>query len=355
MPETSTVTITVPATTANLGPGFDCIGAALSLYNRFQFSRLEPSATEKLKITVTGQEAAKVKTDDSNLAYLAFVKLYEYLNQSPPPVAIHIDMQVPLARGLGSSATAIVGGLVGANELAGAPLSQVEVMQLAIELEGHPDNVVPALLGGCRLAASNPPPQPPLSKGGLREEFPLREAGLTEQSPLDLDAEILPSPPLSKGGQGGGSWEICDIPWHPNIVLVVAIPDFELSTAEARQVLPADYSRADAIFNAAHLGLLVRALETGNENWLRCALQDKIHQPYRQSLIKGYEAVQQASVNAGAYGMVISGAGPTLLALTDATNADAVVREMAAAWMEFGVKADVRAIGLDTQGAQVSL
>ncbi|MEG4404988.1 homoserine kinase [Microcoleus sp. MON2_D5] len=355
MPETSTVTVTVPATTANLGPGFDCIGAALSLYNRFQFSRLEPSATEKLRITVTGQEAAKVKTDDSNLAYQAFLKLYDRLNQSPPPVAIHIDMQVPLARGLGSSATAIVGGLVGANELAGAPLSQVEVMQLAIELEGHPDNVVPALLGGCRLAASNPPPQPPLSKGGLREEFPLREAGLTEQSPLDLEAEILPSPPLSKGGQGGGSWEICDIPWHHNIVPVVAIPDFELSTAEARKVLPADYSKADAIFNAAHLGLLVRALETGNENWLRCALQDKIHQPYRQSLIKGYEAVQQAAVNAGACGMVISGAGPTLLALTDATNADAVVREMAAAWMEFEVKADVRAICLDTQGAQVSL
>ncbi len=342
MPETSTVTVTVPATTANLGPGFDCIGAALSLYNRFQFSRLEPSATEKLKITVTGQEAAKVKTDDSNLAYQAFIKLYDRRSQSPPPVAIHIDMQVPLARGLGSSATAIIGGLVGANELAGKPLSQVEVMQLAIELEGHPDNVVPALLGGCRLAASNAPPQPPLSKGGLREEFPLREAALTE------------SPPQSLGGQGGGSWEICDIPWHPNIVPVVAIPDFELSTAEARKVLPADYSRADAIFNAAHLGLLVRALETGNENWLRCALQDKIHQPYRQSLIKGYEAVQQAALNAGAYGMVISGAGPTLLALTDVANAEAVEREMAAAWMEFGVKAEVRAIGLDTQGAQVS-
>ncbi|MEG4998124.1 homoserine kinase [Microcoleus sp. B4-D4] len=353
MSVTSTITVTVPATTANLGPGFDCIGAALSLYNRFQFSRLEPSATEKLKITVTGQEAAKVKTDESNLAYQAFLKLYDRLEQSPPPVAIHIDMQVPLARGLGSSATAIVGGLVGANELADAPLSQVEVMQLAIELEGHPDNVVPALLGGCRLAASNAPPQPPLSKGGLREEFPLGEAGLREQSPLD--AEILPSPPLSKGGQGGGSWEICDIPWHPNIVPVVAIPDFELSTAEARRVLPADYSRADAIFNAAHLGLLLRALETGNENWLQCALQDKIHQPYRQSLIKGYEAVQQAALNAGACGMVISGAGPTLLALTDATNAGAVVREMAAAWMEFGVKADVRAIDLDTQGAQVSV
>ncbi|MCC3584724.1 homoserine kinase [Microcoleus sp. PH2017_30_WIL_O_A] len=342
MSATSTVTVTVPATTANLGPGFDCIGAALSLYNSFQFSLLEPPATEKLQITVTGAEAAKVKTDDSNLAYQAFVKLYEYLRQSPPPVAIHIDMQVPLARGLGSSATAIVGGLVGANELAGKPLSQVEVMQLAIELEGHPDNVVPALLGGCRLAASNTPPQPPLSKGGLREQLPLSEAGLRE------------SPPLSKGGQGGGFWQICDIPWHPDLVPVVAIPDFELSTAEARQVLPTNYSRADAIFNAAHLGLLVRALATGDRDWLRCALQDKIHQPYRRSLIQGYEAVQEAAMNAGACGMVISGAGPTLLALTDVTNVDAVVREMAAAWMEFGVKADVRAIAIDSQGSQIS-
>jgi homoserine kinase len=134
---------------------------------------------------------------------------------------------------------------------------------------------------------------------------------------------------------------------------VVAIPDFELSTAEARRVLPSEYSRADAIFNAAHLGLLVRALATGDRDWLRCALQDKIHQPYRQSLIQGYEAVQKAALNAGACGMVISGAGPTLLTLTDATNADAVEKAMTAAWMEFGVKADVRAIGLDTQGAQV--
>ncbi|MBE9095048.1 homoserine kinase, partial [Tychonema sp. LEGE 07203] len=143
-------------------------------------------------------------------------------------------------------------------------------------------------------------------------------------------------------------------PWHPDIVPVVAIPDFELSTAEARQVLPTNYSRADAIFNAAHLGLLVRALAAGDRDWLRCALQDKIHQPYRRSLIRGYEAVQKAAINAGACGMVISGAGPTLLALTDVTNAGVVVREMAAAWMEFGVKADVRAIELDTQGAQIS-
>ncbi|NJK75739.1 MAG: homoserine kinase [Richelia sp. CSU_2_1] len=322
MPETSTIKVTVPATTANLGPGFDCIGAALSLYNHFQFSLLDStldSTTEKLKITVTGKEAAKVKTDDSNLAYQAFVKLFDRLQQPPPPVTINIDMQVPLARGLGSSATAIVGGLVGANQLAGAPLNQDEVMQLAIEIEGHPDNVVPALLGGCCLAATDC-------------AHPQNEEEDTENC----------------------GWQICDIPWHSSIVPVVAIPDFELSTAEARKVLPANYSKADAIFNAAHLGLLVRALETGNENWLRAALQDKIHQPYRQSLIEGYEAVQQAAVAAGACGTVISGAGPTILALTNAAVADVVKEAMAAAWMEFGVKADVRAIAPDTQGAIIS-
>ncbi|MDF0551877.1 homoserine kinase [Kamptonema sp. UHCC 0994] len=315
----STVTVTVPATTANLGPGFDCIGAALTLYNHFHFSLLEEAET--LKITATGKEAAKVKTDDSNLAYQAFVKLYEYLGQSPPSVAIEISLGVPLARGLGSSATAIAGGLVGANYLAGEPLTPVEVMQLAIAIEGHPDNVVPALFGGCRLAATKGEP---------------------------------PQPPLTKGGQGGCNWEICDIPWHSDIVPIVAIPDFELSTAEARKVLPTEYSKADAIFNAAHLGLLVRGLGTGNADWLRSAMQDKIHQPYRQSLIKGYSTVRFAAIAAGAYEMVISGAGPTLLALASADVATAVAAAMAQAWLQEGVTPEVRSLSLDTQGAKIS-
>ena len=136
-------TVTVPATTANLGPGFDCIGAALTLYNEFKFTRLN-SEGAAFKISVAGVEADRVNTDESNLAYQSFLKLYEHLEQAPPPVEIEINLGVPLARGLGSSATAIVGGLVGANLLAGEPLSQLEVMKIAIALEGHPDNVVPA-------------------------------------------------------------------------------------------------------------------------------------------------------------------------------------------------------------------
>jgi homoserine kinase len=300
----SCVTVTVPATTANLGPGFDCIGAALTLYNKFKFTRLTQGG---MAIAVTGAEAERVKTDESNLLYQAFVKFYQHLRQTPPPVHIEIELGVPLARGLGSSATAIVGGLVGANQLAGAPLSQTELMELAIALEGHPDNVVPALLGGCRLAATS-------------------EAG----------------------------WKICDLPWDESVVPVVAIPNFELSTAEARRVLPTQVSRADAIFNTAHLGLLLRGLETGRGEWIRAALQDRLHQPYRQALIPGYEAVRAAAVVSGALGMVISGAGSTLLALVETAQAEDVATAMKSAWQEEGITAQVRSLAIDTQGASCS-
>ena len=122
----SSITVTVPATTANLGPGFDCLGAALSLYNQFKFSVTD--STKEVRITVTGKEAARVSKDQSNLVYRAFAKLYEYINQTPPSVVIKIELGIPLARGLGSSATAIVGGLVGANKLAGNPLNQTQIM-----------------------------------------------------------------------------------------------------------------------------------------------------------------------------------------------------------------------------------
>jgi homoserine kinase len=135
-------------------------------------------------------------------------------------------------------------------------------------------------------------------------------------------------------------------------VPVVAIPDFELSTAEARRVLPDQVSRADAIFNTAHLGLLLRALETGRGDWLKAALQDRLHQPYRQVLIPGYEAVRAAAVAAGAYGMVISGAGPTLLALVDTERAATVETAIASAWKEAGITASVRSLAIDTQGAK---
>lgn len=305
MSHPSSVTISVPATTANIGPGFDCLGAALTLYNQFTFSTLSTEAG--VVITAVGDEADRVQTDASNLVYQAFTKFYAYIEQPTPAVKIDIQLGVPLARGLGSSATAIVGGLVGANAIAGSPLSREAIMQMAIDMEGHPDNVVPALLGRCQLAA-------------------------TKQDQ---------------------SWEICELLWHESVVPIVAIPDFELSTAEARSVLPTEYHRADAIFNTAHLGLLVRGLETGNPAWLQTALQDRIHQPYRQTLIAGYEIVQSAAIQAGAYGLVISGAGPTLLALAEPGQAEAIQKAMLTAWSTQKIHATVNILQLDRHGAYV--
>ncbi len=301
---TITATIRVPATTANLGAGFDCIGAALSLYNKFTFTKID---TPDLIISANGAEADRVDTDAKNLAYQAFLKCYDRIGKIPPVIRLEIELGVPLARGLGSSATAIVGGLLGANALADNPLSADEIMALAIEMEGHPDNVVPALLGGCSLAAS------------------------------------------AKTG-----WAIADITWHSSIVPVVAIPDFELSTEEARSVLPTGYNRADAIFNTAHFGLLVRGLETGNPDWLAAALTDRIHQPYRQRLIPGYTNVERAVLAAGGHGMVISGAGPTLLALTTSERSLDVAQAMSEAWQGEKIAVRSQPLAIDATGAVVS-
>ena len=303
----ASVTISVPGTTANIGPGFDCLGAALTLYNRFTFS-IADAAAEPARISAVGDEADRVPTDARNLVYQAFSRFYQHIGKPTPAVNIHIGLGVPLARGLGSSATAIVGGLMGANALENFPLTRQALMRLAIAIEGHPDNVVPAMLGGCRLSATG----------------------------------------------GDDTWEICEIPWHDRLAPIVAIPNFELSTTEARRVLPDEYSRADAVFNTAHLGLLLRGLETGEASWLRAALHDRIHQPYRQALIPGYQAVQTAAMEAGAYGLVISGAGPTLLALADSSQAETIREAIAIAWGSHGINPVVKILQLDHQGAVVS-
>ncbi|MEM9804229.1 MAG: homoserine kinase [Cyanobacteria bacterium P01_D01_bin.56] len=300
MPQTAQVT--VPATTANIGPGFDCLGAALTLYNRFAFTW-----AETLSISVTGKEADGLSTGPDNLVYESFLALYRAIGQPAPKVHIDIDLHVPLSRGLGSSSTAIVGGLVGANLLAGSPLNSDQLVTLATKLEGHPDNVVPALLGGCRLAVHG----------------------------------------------DDGSLTICEIPWHESIIPVVAIPEFELATADARRVLPDGYNRADAIFNTAHLGLLIRALATGDSQWLKQALCDRIHQPYRKTLIPNYDEIHATAIANGASGLVISGAGPTLLALT--TDASAIINTLGYPWKTAQIPYTVQQLAIDTQGTRSQL
>ena len=304
----TTIQVKVPATTANIGAGFDCLGAALTLDNVFRFTPMAAEA-EPFSLEVVGAEveAKKLDADPDNLLYVAFKYLYDKIEQPVPNIHIAIDLNVPLSRGLGSSATAIVGGLVGANTLAGSPLSESEVMELAIELEGHPDNVVPALLGGCQLSVNHQKQR-----------------------------------------------VICPWAWHEAVIPVVAIPDFELSTEESRLVLPQQYARAQAIFNASRLGLLPHGLAQNNAEYLRASLDDQIHQPYRKNLIVGYDQVQQAAIQAGAFGMVISGAGPTLLALASPDNAQAVADVMGETWSKFKVNAQKQVLAIASEGAVVT-
>lgn len=312
------VTVTVPATTANLGSGFDCLGAALTIYNRFTFTdrSVDHSAEHSqasldnrnaLEIIVRGAEADRVDTGEDNMIYQAFCRLYAAIDRPVPPVTIEIDLGVALSRGLGSSATAIVGGIVGANELAGRPLDTTALGNLATAIEGHPDNVIPALMGGFRLAVPD-----------------------------------------------GEHWIVSELAWNGAIVPVVAIPDFELSTADSRRVLPDTYSRSDAAFNAAHVSLLIQGLATANGDWVRVGIDDRLHQPYRVALIAGYRAVEAAAIAAGAYGVAISGAGPTILALCSPTTAEAVVEAMATTWRTHGITPDVRQVELDYTGVQVA-
>jgi homoserine kinase len=296
--------VTVPATTGNLGPGFDCLGAALTLYNKFRFS-----VSTEAQITASGAYAQQVDLDQTNLVYQSLVKFYDHIGIAIPPIALHVEAEIPMARGLGSSATAIVGGIVGGNLLAGSPLSQKQLLDLAIAIEGHPDNVTPAMLGGCQLSTSR---------------------------------------------QDGG-WEFCRLGWHRSIAIALAIPNFELSTAKARQVLPKQVTMADAIFNASHLALLTHAVIAGNPSWLRTALQDKLHQPYRQSLIVGMENVEKAAIAHGAYGMVISGAGPTLLALGNTTNIEAIALAMVNAWQEEGISAIKKCLAIAHDGTTCTM
>ena len=300
------IEIVVPATTANLGPGFDCLGAALDLYNHFWFSPRNSNGEDpEVNIVVRGKDDLSFGKD--NLVYRAFARAFELRDRPIPSVNIEIELNVPMSRGLGSSATAIVGGLLGANALGELNLARETLLQLAIAVEGHPDNVVPALQGGCQLS-------------------------------------VL-------GGQG--RWTFCPIDWHADIHVVAVVPDFKLSTEKARDILPQAVSLPDAIFTQAHLALLIRALGTGNSNWLTTALDDRIHQPYRAELIAGFKTVQTAAVASGAYGVTISGSGPTLIAFCSGDLRGAIGEAMVNAWEKLDVTASAKLLNLDRQGGRI--
>lgn len=260
------VIVEVPATSANCGPGFDCLGVALSLFNRLE---LWPAEADELRAEGEGEVA--LQGQSTSLAHRAARAAWEELGLPPTGFAISMRNVVPFARGLGSSSAAIVGGLVAANEWArahrGVSLSDAQLLDLATRIEGHPDNVAPALKGSFCVCAT-------------------REDGKA----------FALTPQVSQ---------------YPRFV--VWIPEVELSTEKARGALPATYSRADCVFNLSRTALLVAALSTGDSEALAESVRDRVHQDYRAPLVPGWDALNEAARQLGALGTTLSGAGPTIL------------------------------------------
>lgn len=297
------LTVIVPATSANLGPGFDCLGLSLSLYNRFTVRERSDGQSQT---TAVGEGAETLHGTSQNLVLTAAQRLYEAAGRPFPGWDLTIQTEIPLARGLGSSASAVVGGLVAANALLGEPFGPDAILGHATAMEGHPDNVAPALAGGLTVAME----------------------GVDGVLARPLHAAALPG-------------------------FVLAVPAFELATEVARHALPAVISRQDAVYNIARVTLLTTALATGRLEWLADALGDRLHEPYRRPLVPGMEAVSTAAVAAGAWGVTLSGAGPTLLGWCPPKRDAAVAEAMAAAWKAEGVAAWARPVSVDRSGTRI--
>ena len=277
------IKIRVPATSANLGPGFDCLGLALNIWNEVSF---EPA--EKLSYHVTGEGAEKLNKGTKNLLTKAFTLLHEVCGREMHGACIQAKNEILMSSGLGSSAAAIVAGLFGANEMLGKPLNKNELLKLANEMEGHPDNVAPALLGGLVVS-------------------------------IISDDEIITR-----------RYEV------PEFTIVIVKPNVEWPTKTARAVLPKSVSRADSIYNIGRTALVVDALRNGDLDLLQKVMDDRIHQPYRLKHISGGMSAYKTAKQFGA--AALSGAGPSIIAFVPPENAERAKAEIQSAFEERGIE-----------------
>jgi homoserine kinase len=295
------VRVRVPATSANLGPGFDALGLALALYND-----VEACEADGVTVAVDGEGAGQLPAGAANVVARGVRLAFEAAGRPFKGVALRCTNRIPTARGLGSSAAAWVGGLVAGNALSGGSLTGDALLALATRAEGHPDNVAAALLGGLTVSCPD----------------------------------------------AGGAVTAVSLPVPDGLAWVVLVPTITSSTAEARAVLPASVPRADAIFNVQRVALLLAALQARRSDALAAALDDRLHQPYRRALFPWMPSVADAARRAGALGCVLSGAGPSLLALVSG-DGGAVARAMETALRATGVEGRARAYAVDTAGAVV--
>ena len=298
------IKIRVPATTANLGCGFDCFGLALKKY---LFLEIE-EAKEDLMIQSRGEGAAQFEKGENNLIWKAFMLVLKKYGKGRDVKGIRIKTlnQIPVTRGLGSSASAIIGGIIAASRLYNLKLSNEEILKTALSLEGHMDNIVPALMGGFTLAYS------------------------TENKPV--------------------KW--LKIKFPNDLRVVVAIPDFHLSTEKMRSVLPDKLPLSDAIFNLSRSALLVKSLQESRWELLAEAMEDKIHQPYRATYIPGLQEMFSQVKNTGYAGIALSGSGPTVISLTKRGTENIISQIMGDAFLKAGINCRVLVLEPELEGTK---
>lgn len=271
------IRIRVPATTANLGPGFDCLGMALDLFNEFEIRRA-PDGLDRIE----GSGACAGVSGGDNLFFRAWRRGCAAAGIEPVALDVRVSGEIPQARGLGSSATAVVAGVVAADLASGGRLGRDGSLVATTREEGHPDNVAPALLGGLVAAAD------------LGDRVPFRR--------------VVP---------------------HAEWRLALLVPGYPLATEEARRAIPRDIPLKDAVFNLVRVPLILEALANGDAGDLAALMDDRLHQPYRSPLIRGWDAIREAALGAGAASVFLSGAGPTMAAFClGAESAGRVARAM---------------------------
>ena len=302
------IQVLAPATAANLGPGFDCLGMALDIWNRLE---VYPgyAASGSPTVEVMGEGAGELDTGPGNLVYRTMAFLFNEAGQEMPPVHLECHNEIPLMRGMGSSAAAIAAGLVAANAWCAREFDKEftgnELLEMAVTIEGHPDNVAASVLGGLRLV-------------------------ITEEDRIFTVPVDLP----------------------PGIHAVLFIPDFRIATNDARAVLPQTVTMADAVYNMSRTSLLVAAMATNHPEYLAEATKDRLHQPYRQGLFPAMKLLFQAAMDAGALGVFLSGSGSTVLALTQGREMT-VAYEMAEAAKQAGAEGRLRITQPTVRGAHV--
>ena len=309
------VSVKVPATSANIGPGFDCLGLALPIYNTITIEEtVLPGTGIEINMMSQEEEASidemifdNIPKDENNIVYKAVEMLYNSIGQEPSELKINIQSQIPITRGLGSSAAVVVGGLMAANKLLGSPADETALLSIATEVEGHPDNVAPAILGGFVLASQ----------------------------------------------ENDGSIVYKKLEWPQEWDITVCIPDFELSTNIARSVLPEAVPMKDAVYNAKHLAMLIAAVQTKDEKLMKIALHDKLHQPYREKLVPGMQEIMEAFKHEdGVLGCVLSGAGPSMLVISHKYDLDKIKAKVREIWEGQSIKTDIRTLKIEPNGAE---